>query len=186
MHSIIEHMAFSSKLNCIPITLFLLFAGVSFAQSEETTRSPDVKFAFYSSAWTADSDDGMRLVLFNENNVAINLTAIVFQKTDQSSKTIKIELNKEIPPQGYATKELEYIDLLQGNDCIKRTLTDGWKLTEISNHTLNPSVRNLIIEDTDSFRIYQCIENVRIFWSDSVSNEQKESFEWAIFHFETI
>ena len=109
-------MAFSSKLDCILITLFLLLAGLSFAQSEEITRSPDVKFAFYSSAWTADSDDGMRLVLFNENNVAINLTAIVFQKTDQGPKTIKIELNKEIPPQGYATKELEYIDLLQGND----------------------------------------------------------------------
>ena len=87
MHSIIEHITFSFKLNCIPITLFLLFAGVPFAQSEEITGSPDVKFAFYSSAWTADSDDGMRLVLFNENNVAINLTELFFKRKNKPKKS---------------------------------------------------------------------------------------------------
>ena len=161
----------------------MLFATVCQAATE--VSSSGIKFAFYSSAWTVDSDDGLRLVLFNETDRTVNLSSIVFQKNDENSETIELKINEEVPPLGYATAEFDYIDLLQHNDCIERTLNGNWKLTEISNYTLNPAVRNLIIEDTDSFRIYQCLENVRTFWSHSSNGNPEESNEWIIFHFET-
>ena len=166
------------------VFLSILFATLS--QAETDVQSSGIKFAFYSSAWTADSDDGLRLVLFNETSRTVNLGSIVFKKNEKNSEKVEIKINKEIPPLGYATAEFDYIDLLQHNDCIERTLNGNWKLTEISNYTLNPAVRNLIIEDTDSFRIYQCLENVKTFWSHSQTNGYEESNEWIIFHFETI
>ena len=169
-------------LGCVLVSL----STATFARIEAGDYKSGVKFAFYSSAWSVDSNDGMRLVLFNENDVSIHLSSIVFQKDNQNREGVEVRIDKEIPPLSYATSELEYIDLLQQNDCIERTLNKGWKLTEISNYTLNPAVRNLIIEDTDSFRIYQCLENVRTFWSIQGSDDTEESDEWIIFHFETI
>ena len=171
-----------THLGCILAAL----STATFAGSEEADYTSGIKFAFYSSAWTVDSDDGMRIVLFNERDVTIYLSSIVFQKNGQEHEGVEVIINKEISPLGYATTELEYIDLLQHSDCIERTLHGGWKLTEISNYTLNPAVRNLIIEDTDSFRIYQCLENVRTFWSIQGSETREDSDEWVIFHFETI
>ena len=167
-------------------SILAVLSSATFAGSEEDHNTSGIKFAFYSSAWTVDSDDGMRIVLFNERDVTIYLSSIVFQKNDQKHESVEVLINKEISPLGYATTELEYIDLLQHSDCIERTLNGGWKLTEISNYTLNPAVRNLIIEDTDSFRIYQCLENVRTFWSIQGSEIRRNSDEWVIFHFETI
>lgn len=161
----------------------MLFSTV--CQAATDIPSSGIKFAFYSSAWTANSDDGLRLVLFNETRRTVNLSSIVFQKGDENSERIEVKIDEEVPPLGYATAEFDYIDLLQHNDCIERTLNGNWKLTEISNYTLNPAVRNLIIEDTGSFRIYQCLENVRTFWSHSDTSDNEESNEWIIFHFET-
>ena len=72
-------------------------------------------------------------------------------------------------------------------------MESNWRLAEISNYTLNPSVRNLIIEDTDSFRIYQCVETIITRWqvlgdsqgAESVAAESLEKEEWILFHFET-
>ena len=182
MCSITKQATKLAYLGCMLISL----SAATFVRSEAGDYKSGVKFAFYSSAWTVDSNDGLRLVLFNENDVAVNLGSIVFQKNDQKNEDVEIKINKEISPLSYATTELEYIDLLQHSDCIERTLNGGWKLTEISNYTLNPAVRNLIIEDTDSFRIYQCLENVRTSWSIKGSDTTKGSDEWVIFHFETI
>ena len=181
MCGIIKHAASLSYLRRVFASM--LFATVCQAAAEVSNSG--IKFAFYSSAWTVDSDDGLRLVLFNETDRTVNLSSIVFQKNDENSERVELKINEEVPPLGYATAEFDYIDLLQHNDCIERTLNGNWKLTEISNYTLNPAVRNLIIEDTDSFRIYQCLENVRTIWSHSDIGDNKESNEWIIFHFET-
>ena len=176
---------YSSSLSYLRKALIsMLFASLT--QAQTVVQSSGIKFAFYSPAWTVDSDDGLRLVLFNETNRTVNLISIVFEKNNENSERVEVKINEEVPPLGYATAEFDYIDLLQHNDCIERTLNGNWKLTEISNYTLNPAIRNLIIEDTDSFRIYQCLENVRIFWSHSGTTDYKESDEWIIFHFETI
>ena len=181
MCGIIKYAASLSYLRRVLASM--LFATV--CQAATDIQSSGIKFAFYSSAWTVDSDDGLRLVLFNETDRTVNLSSIVFQKNDENSERVELKINEEVPPFGYSTAEFDYIDLLQHNDCIERTLNGNWKLTEISNYTLNPAVRNLIIEDTDSFRIYQCLENVRTFWSHSGTGNHEESNEWIIFHFET-
>jgi hypothetical protein len=59
-----------------------------------------------------------------------------------------------VPTLGYAEVALPYHDLLSSDECIASTLDESWKLVQISSYTLNPSVRNLIIEDKDSSRIY--------------------------------
>ncbi len=182
MHRIINYAASLSYIRSALVSM--LFASVT--QAQTVVQSSGIKFAFYSSAWTVDSDDGLRLVLFNETDRTVNLGSIVFEKNNENIERVEVKINETVPPLGYATAEFEYIDLLQHNDCIERTLNGNWKLTEISNYTLNPAVRNLIIEDTDSFRIYQCLENVRTFWSHSGTNDYEESNEWIIFHFETI
>ena len=182
MHRIINYAASLSYIRSALVSM--LFASVT--QAQTVVQSSGIKFAFYSSAWTVDSDDGLRLVLFNETDRTVNLGSIVFEKNNENIERVEVKINETVPPLGYATAEFEYIDLLQHNDCIERTLNGNWKLTEISNYTLNPAVRNLIIEDTDSFRIYQCLENVRTFWSHSGTNDNEESNEWIIFHFETI
>jgi hypothetical protein len=72
-------------------------------------------------------------------------------------------------------------------------MASNWRLAEISNYTLNPSVRNLIIEDTDSFRIYQCVETIITRWqvlsgsegAESTAAQPIEKEEWVLFHFET-
>lgn len=155
--------------------------GIAAELQEET----DIKFAFYSSAWGAPTDDGMRLIVFNQTRANLRLDSIEFLKDEQEADPVLVTTNLDIPPMGFAEEEFEYIELLQGDECIERTLEENWRLAEVSNYTLNPSVRNLIIEDTDSFRIYQCIENVRTTWTDTNTNMQSETIEWVLFHFET-
>ncbi|MDD9895890.1 MAG: hypothetical protein OXU66_15385 [Gammaproteobacteria bacterium] len=157
----------------------------SIGTAAELQEETDIKFAFYSSAWGAPTDDGMRLIVYNQTRENLRLDSIEFLKDEQTADPILIETNLDIPPLGYAEEEFEYIELLEGDECIDRTLEENWRLAEVSNYTLNPSVRNLIIEDTDSFRIYQCIENVRTTWTATNTNIQSETIEWVLFHFET-
>ena len=67
-------------------------------------------------------------------------------------------------------------------------MDSNWRLAEVSNYTLNPSVRNLIIENTDSFRIYQCVETISMRWrevtGDSIDVSKTEE-SWILYHFET-
>jgi hypothetical protein len=163
--------------------LFLFNSSVLAAELQEET---EVKFAIFSSAWGENTDDGLRVVAYNQTQGPIRLNTILFLKEEsEDSEQVAVNLNLEIPSLAYADVEFPYIDLLQGNECIERTMAESWKLVEISNYTLNPSVRNLIIEDTDSFRIYQCIENVRTIWTHLASNIQVQYEEWVLFHFES-
>ena len=163
------------------LTFLILASGcVTAAELPEET---ELKFAFYSSAWGENTDDGLRLVAYNQTRNQIQLTSISFLKTDEESEPVNINLNLTVPALGYADMDLPYIDLLLGNECIDRTMAENWKLVEVSNYTLNPSVRNLIIEDTDSFRIFQCVENVSKTWS-SAYYRTREYEEWVLFHFE--
>ncbi len=162
------------------VTLASLLVDTTAEQQEET----EVRFAFYSSAWGENTDDGLRLIAFNQTTSPIKLNSIVLHGNDEESEDVVINVSLEVPPGGYADKELGYIDLLTGDECIDRTTRENWKLVEISNYTLNPSVRNLIIENTDSFRIYQCIKTVSTSWTDLSSNGLIEYDEWVLFHFE--
>lgn len=157
------------SLSLFASTLFLLNAA---AEHQEET---DIKFAFYSSAWGENSNDGLRdglrVVAYNQTMNPVRLNSIVFHPSTEEAEQVKIELSLDVPSAGYADLELDYIDLLAGDECIDRTLNDNWKLVEISNYTLNPSVRNLIIEDTDSFRIYQCAKTISTSWTDLGSNK---------------
>ena len=81
--------------------------------------------------------------------------------------TISSEVGLAVPAGRYAEAEFRYTDLLSDNECIQRTMDSNWRLVEVSNYTLNPSVRNLIIENTDSFRIYQCVETIRTRWRET-------------------
>ena len=162
----------------------LLFFPVA-VEAAELQEETELKFAIYSSAWGENTDDGLRIVAFNQTQGEIRLNSIVFLKSTEDTESVPIQLALDIPSLGYADIELPYIDLLLGDACIDRTMAGNWKLVEVSNYTLNPSVRNLIIEDTDSFRIYQCVENVQTNWTDLSSNNQTQYEEWVLFHFET-
>lgn len=171
------------SLSLFASALFLLDAA---AEHQEET---DIKFAFYSSAWGENANDGLRdglrVVAYNQTTNPVRLNNIVFHPSTEESEQVEIELNLDVPSAGYADLEFDYVDLLAGDECIDRTLQENWKLVEISNYTLNPSVRNLIIEDTDSFRIYQCAKTISTSWTDLGSNKLMEYEEWVLFHFET-
>ena len=163
--------------------LFLFNYSLAAAELQEET---EVKFAIFSSSWGENTDDGLRVVAHNQTQEHIRLDTILFLKQETAeSEQVIVDLNLEVPSQAYAEIELPYIDLLRSNECIGRTMAENWKLVEISNYTLNPSVRNLIIEDTDSFRIYQCIENVQTTWSRLANSTQVQYEEWVLFHFES-
>jgi hypothetical protein len=175
-------------------TLFSLALLSSAAWAAELQQESDLKFAFYSSAWGENTDDGLRLVANNQSASDVVLKEVVFLKgSTTSSDDVSVDVNLLIPAGAYADAEFDYIDLLADDECIERTMESNWRLAEISNYTLNPSVRNLIIEDTDSFRIYQCVETIITRWqvlsdskgAESAAAESLEKEEWILFHFET-
>lgn len=162
--------------------LFLLVSGVYAATPQEET---DLKFAFYSSAWGENTNDGLRLVAFNQTTDPVRLNSITFLNAVDGEAQTLIPVSLDVPAGGYADLEMEYIDLLAGDECVERTLSENWRLVEISNYTLNPSVRNLIIENTDSFRIYQCVKTVFTDWTNLTTNARNLYEEWVLYHFET-
>jgi hypothetical protein len=164
---------------------FLGAAALPFHLAAEQQEETEIKFAFYSSAWGENTDDGLRLVAFNQTQAPIRLNSIELIGSEEATESIVIELDLEVPSGGYADKDIDYINLLSNDECIDRTMKDNWRLVEISNYTLNPSVRNLIIENTDSFRIYQCVKTISTSWTDLNSNQLFEYDEWVLFHFET-
>ncbi len=160
--------------------LLLLWAAPSGAAQEDAA----VKFAFSSPAWGGDTLDGLRLIAHNRTGGDVRLRSVSFLKAAEDGRRVDVALDLPIPAGGYADAELDYVDLLGDNECIARTLSGGWRLAEVSNHTLHPSVRNLIIEDTDTFRIYQCAETVLIRWTSPPDGAATERREWVLFHFE--
>lgn len=173
------------SLTLSAFSLLLGYAALPFYSAAEQQEETEIKFAFYSSAWGENTDDGLRLVAFNQTPSRIRLNSIELHGSDEQTEPIVIDLSLEVPSEGYADKDIDYIDLLSNDECIDRTMQDNWKLVEISNYTLNPSVRNLIIENTDSFRIYQCVKTISTSWTDLTSNQLFEYDEWVLFHFET-
>jgi len=155
------------------------------ASGAEMDSESDIKFAIYSRAWGANTDDGMRVVVSNQTDNAVLLHSVRFLKDDTEAASVALDLELRISPGAYAETDLEYVDLLADDECVSRTMAESWKLAEISNYTLNPSVRGLIIEDTDSFRIYQCVETVITSWTDLESNITYQKEEWVLFHFES-
>jgi hypothetical protein len=172
-------------LTLTSIFMFLGAAALTFYAAAEQQEETEIKFAFYSSAWGENTDDGLRLVAFNQTRTPIRLNSIKLHGSEEATESIIIKLDLEVPSGGYADKEFDYLDLLSDDECIDRTMLDNWKLVEISNYTLNPSVRNLIIENTNSFRIYQCVKTISTSWTDLDSNQLFEYDEWVLFHFET-
>lgn len=164
-------------------SLIVLIASATYAAAPE--EETDIKFAFYSSAWGENTNDGLRLVANNQTTNRIRLNSITFPVIADNEDSTEITLNLEVPAGGYADLEMGYIDLLSSDACVQRTLSENWRLVEISNYTLNPSVRNLIIENTDSFRIYQCVTTVVTDWTDLATNQHRNYQEWVLFHFET-
>jgi hypothetical protein len=174
----------------IAILIALSAATQAFAQGltapVSSTQEADypIKYAIYSSAWGTRSDAGLRLVAQNLSDHEIILESVLFQDEEDLQIQKRLELDLTVRPNAWAEKELNYVDLLFGNDCIGQTMHQDWKLVEISNYTLNPSVRGLIIEDTDSFRIYQCVRNVRVSWMDTATGVKSDYTEWVMYHFE--
>jgi len=174
----------------IAIFLALSASTQAYAQSISTpvvsSQEGDypIKYAIYSSAWGTSSDAGLRLVAQNLSEHEIILESVLFQKEDDPQIKTRLSLDLTVRPNAWAEKEMVYMDLLFGNECIEKTMQEDWKLVEISNYTLNPSVRGLIIEDTDSFRIYQCVRNVQVNWLDTETGERKDYTEWVMYHFE--
>ncbi len=153
--------------------------------AQESFESP-VKYAIYSSAWHLNSNAGLRVVAQNQGDSPIKLESILFRDETGSQADAKLELDMMIPAQAWAEVELPYQDLLSGNDCVNRTMEDDWKLVEISNYTLNPSVRGLIIENTRSFRIYQCVRNVQTVWYSPEDDTELSQNQWLMYHFERL
>lgn len=161
------------------------YAALPLMAAAEQQEETEIKFAFYSSAWGENTDDGLRVVAHNQTDTPIRLNTIELHGNEERTESILIDLGLEVPSGGYADMEIDYIDLLSNDACIDRTMLENWKLVEISNYTLNPSVRNLIIENTDSFRIYQCVKTISTSWTNLSSNQLIEYDEWVLFHFET-
>ena len=133
-------MAFSLKYIRFTSQFGLFCAAACFpllSFAAELIEVTDIRFAFYSSGWGANTDDGMRLVVFNQTENQLRLDSMFFLKNEQQAESVKIDINLTIPPLGFADKEFEYIDLLQGNECISRTLEEDWKLAEITYKGLN-------------------------------------------------
>ena len=145
-----------------------------------------VKYAIYSAAWHLSSNAGLRVVAQNQSDAPVELRNIVFRDEIGNVGDSELSLNLLIEPGKWAELELPFKDILAGNECVKRTMEDDWKLVEISNYTLNPSVRGLIIENTRSFRIYQCVRSVRTTWVNPENNNEQVDNQWLMYHFERL
>ena len=173
-------------MRSLPLLLIILSAP---AFSVDLGEEGELKFAFYSAAWGENTDDGLRLLVSNQSSVGVVLEEVRFLKTPEvADDDILLKVGLAVPAGRYAEAEFRYTDLLSNNECIQRTMDSNWRLAEVSNYTLNPSVRNLIIENTDSFRIYQCVESISTRWREGTGDSldvSKIEESWILYHFET-
>jgi|SRR5690554_29762 len=153
--------------------------------AQESFEHP-VKYAIYSPAWHLSSNAGLRIMAHNRSAETVELASILFRDETGNNGDVELSLRMTIPAGGWAELQLPYQNLLTGNDCVDRTLEEDWRLVEISNYTLNPSVRGLIIENTRSFRIYQCVRSVRVSWQNLDDNQRLETTQWLMYHFERL
>ncbi len=145
-----------------------------------------VKFAFYSASWQENTRDLLRVVAFNPLDSPVRIESIDFVDIEAPGGSLELSLQLDVPAGGYAELEMGYVDLLGQGECIGETLAGDWRLVEISNYTLNPSVRNLIIENTESFRIYQCVQTVETRITEAATGASSVIREWVLYHFESL
>jgi hypothetical protein len=112
------------------------------------------------------------------------LTQLTLHSDESAGSDTRLSLNLLVPAHGWAEQELPYVDLLSGSKCVPDSMNDDWKLAEISNYPQNPSARGLIIEDTQSFQIYQCVRSAWVHWEEPGTGLPGESAEWLMYHFE--
>lgn len=155
------------------------------ANARESFEHP-VKYAIYSTAWHVSSNAGLRIMAHNQGEETVLLGSVMFRDETGNSADVELSLDMTIAPQGWSELQIPYQDLLTGNDCVDRTLQEDWRLVEISNYTLNPSIRGLIIENTRQFRIYQCVRSVRVSWNHEDDTRSREITQWLMYHFERI
>lgn len=169
---------------CLAINLNAQAQSALIAEDQPQDFSERIKFALFSAAWGENTDDGVRVVAQNLTNAPLQLEQIRFLDLPREGEQIDLELSLQLEAGKYAQTTLPPLDLLSGDECVTRTMADNWKLVEISNYTLNPSVRNLIIENTNSFRIYQCVRSVELLWREADS-EAIRAEGWVLYHFES-
>lgn len=155
------------------------------ASQDNYEQNSKIKFALFSAAWGENTSDKLRIVAFNTSLSTVELKSIDFIDLPEESQKTTLFFDLQILSQKYAEAEIPLSDLLNGDDCVKRSIEQNWKLAEISNYTLNPSVRNLIIEDTNSFRIYQCIRNISVVLRDPMNGKITGYDEWILYHFQS-
>ena len=155
------------------------------ASEGDYEKNSKIKFALFSAAWGENTSDELRIVAFNQSSSTVELKSLDFINLPEESQKITLFFDLKILPQKYAEAEIHLSDLLNGDGCVNRSIEQNWKLAEISNYTLNPSVRNLIIEDTNSFRIHQCIRNINVFLRDPANGKTTGYGEWVLYHFES-
>ena len=86
----------------------LLFFPVAIVAAEETAElqeETELKFAIYSSAWGENTDDGLRIVAFNQTQGEIRLNSIVFPKSTEDTEPVSLQLALDVPSFGYADIE---------------------------------------------------------------------------------
>ena len=176
-----------------PLACFAIYLAINLnAQAQSAVIAEDqpqdfserIKFALFSAAWGENTDDGVRVVAQNLTTAPLLLEQIRFLDLPSEGEQIDLDLSLQLEAGKYAQTTLPPLDLLSGDECVTRTMADNWKLVEISNYTLNPSVRNLIIENTNSFRIYQCVRSVELLWREADS-EAIRAEGWVLYHFES-
>ncbi len=145
-----------------------------------------VKFAFYSASWQENTQDVLRVVAFNPLAAAVRIESIDFIDIAAPDGSLDLPLGLDVPAGGYAELEMDYVDLFGQGECVSETLAGDWRLVEISNYTLNPSVRNLIIENTESFRIFQCAQTVETRITEIAGGASSVTREWILYHFESL
>lgn len=176
-----------------PLACFAIYLAINLnAQAQSAVIAEDqsedfserIKFALFSAAWGENTDDGVRVVAQNLTTAPLQLEQIRFLDLPREGEQIDLDLSLQLEAGKYAQTTLPPLDLLSGDECVTRTMADNWKLVEISNYTLNPSVRNLIIENTNSFRIYQCVRSVELLWREA-DGEAIRAEGWVLYHFES-
>ncbi len=169
---------------CLAINLNAQAQSAVIAEDQPQDFSERIKFALFSAAWGENTDDGVRVVAQNLTTAPLLLEQIRFLDLPREGEQVDLDLSLQLEAGKYAQTTLPPLDLLSGDECVTRTMADNWKLVEISNYTLNPSVRNLIIENTNSFRIYQCVRSVELLWREADS-EAIRAEGWVLYHFES-
>ena len=74
-------------LTLTSLFMFVGAAALSFYAVAEQQKETEIKFAFYSSAWGENTDDGLRLVAFNQTLAPIRLNSIELHGSEEATES---------------------------------------------------------------------------------------------------